>query len=151
MTLNLHCSVFDVMITVTTQVFSLILIKNKEINHNMSRIQQGLTDLAEVILSKANSIGLDVTIIQRTPGDGDCFYHSVLEGMAAKHMAEGMFSNAMELRQDVVTFVVNSWNDFQMPSFIDGWLNQHQVHERTYEYFLSIFQRQTKHAVGSHR
>ena len=103
----------------------------------MALILQNDTTLAEVIWSKAISIGLDVCILNCTPGDGDCFYHAVLEGMSAKNLNVNHV-NAMQLRRGVVDFVFNSWDEVNMPHFITAWLLDQDPQNRSYHYFHSI-------------
>ena len=74
--------------------------------------------LANIICSKANSIGLNVGYNRITPADGNCFYHAVIEGLA--HNGESYHGTYSTLRNEVVQFVRNNENS----QFVRSWLAQ---------------------------
>ena len=93
--------------------------------------------LADVIVGKARSIGLDVSYNVKTPGDGACLYHAILEGLDHRGLMQETYNraNVQQLRLDVVDFVNSSWdieNNVEPPDYVQRWLGQqldiHQTH-----------------------
>ena len=76
------------------------------------------------ICTKARSIGLNVYFEKFTPGDGNCFYHSVIEGLKHNANAIGVPSyykgSYASLRIDTVQYVM----DHKSSEFVSTWVEQ---------------------------
>ena len=108
----------------------------------MAMTSNGEVLLADVILQKAISIGLQVTYHQLTPGDGNCLYHAILEAMSSKHINE-VFSCPLKLRQDTVAHVQNAWSfEGKHPSFLINWLNLQLNEDKNHHHFMNLCEAQ---------
>ena len=78
--------------------------------------------LSQKICAKARSIGLDVYYEKETPGDGNCFYHSLIEGL--QYNAVGKFptyrGSHTTLRMETVDYV----NEHLTSDFVVTWMEQ---------------------------
>ena len=76
------------------------------------------------ILTKARSIGLNVYFDKCTPGDGNCFYLSVIEGLRHNATASGKCPSYkglhILLRNDTVHYVTNH----RSSEFVSTWIEQ---------------------------
>ena len=61
--------------------------------------------MADKILSQALSVGLNVTYDNETLGDGNCFYHAVIECLIAQEIRNEFNNDSYLLRQKVVDYV----------------------------------------------
>ena len=68
------------------------------------------------IVSKARSIGLNVSAIEATMGDGNCFYRAVIESLSLT--TRPYLGNHVSLRNEVVSFV----NQNKNAEFVISWL-----------------------------
>ena len=78
------------------------------------------------ICTKARSIGLNVYFNKYTPGDGNCFYHSVIEclkhnnAIASGECPSYYKGSHIKLRIDTVQYV----NDHRTSEFVSTWVEQ---------------------------
>lgn len=69
------------------------------------------------IVAKARSIGLDVEALTPTPGDGNCFYYSVIQTLSITNRP--YHGNFNDLRQEIVYFVDSHRETELVQSFLD--------------------------------
>ena len=80
-------------------------------SHTMAHITVGgapmsLKEKADWLVEKAASIGINVSYDMPTAGDGNCFYHAIIECLEKKGIVrEDINGNSMVLRHNVVEFV----------------------------------------------
>ena len=74
--------------------------------------------MADKILYRALSVGLNVTYDKETSGDGNCFYHAVVECLVAKEIRNEFNNDSYLLRQKVVDFVDRNKNLSFVQNFI---------------------------------
>ena len=55
------------------------------------------------IVTKARSIGLHVKALNPIPGDGNCFYHAIIDTLSVTRTP--YLGNHMQLRREIVAFV----------------------------------------------
>ena len=105
--------------------------------------------LADRIVQKARSIGLQVSYRTKTPGDGACLYHSIIEALEEKALLPAIYrGNVHQLRLRVVDYVYNSWNavdNVEPPDFIQRWLGQQTLLHQTFQYFQTLSLNQRKY------
>ena len=77
--------------------------------------------LSQQIVSKARSIGLNVDPVIETPGDGNCFYHAVIQTLSLTNRPYA--KNVDELRYDVVSYVDFNRNNEIVISYLESFLN----------------------------
>ena len=100
---------------------------------------------AEMIVSNAQSVGLDVAISNITPGDGNCWYHAVrdqLNRVDLRHLFPQALLNFdhQQLRQFVLEFILkfsltsdlikeykNALYGDDMQGWLDYLINQGQI------------------------
>ena len=70
------------------------------------------------ICNKAKDVGLHVMFSTQTPGDGNCFYHAVVECL--KHKSRPININHTDLRNSVVDYVRCN----RISEFVTTWLQQ---------------------------
>ena len=70
------------------------------------------------ICNKARDVGLNVMFSTQTPGDGNCFYHAVVECL--KHKSRPININHTDLRNSVVDYVRCN----RISEFVTTWLQQ---------------------------
>ena len=100
-------------------------------------------DLADSILMKARSIGLPVNYLVKTPGDGNCLYHAIVESLNYNGVPLYPPGHAHLLRRDVVEYVRNRWFE----PFVQRWVSQQVEENQTEAYFLSFCNEQCRPGV----
>ena len=70
------------------------------------------------ICNKSRDVGLNVMFSTQTPGDGNCFYHAVVECL--KHKSSPININHTDLRNSVVDYVRCN----RISEFVTTWLQQ---------------------------
>lgn len=74
--------------------------------------------MAEQIVNNARQIGLNVVADEITPGDGNCFYHAILQQIHRFEEIDSMISltptpTHLQLRQIVCEYVRNNQNEIR--------------------------------------
>ena len=115
----------------------------------MSLIRMPLTTtmhLADVIVNKATSIGLLVKYYEKTPADGNCLYHAIIECMEHKKVGAVLYRKGFhdQLRRDIVNFVLSKWGE----NFVNTWIQQHLEEKKcTHIHILRIIVVRQKKSV----
>lgn len=101
--------------------------------------------MATIIVNNARRIGLQVCSDRVTPGDGNCFYHAVLQQMQRNdiHATSDVFQyplpTHLELRQLICRYVQEQQNDIpyiqQYRTFYNNVL--HEEYNMTWDEFLA--------------
>ena len=96
-------------------------IQRKRVNCTPKRrCTKGVEGMAEIIVNNARQIGLNVHADTATPGDGNCFYHAILQQLQrseividqhSSHLNLDPLPTHLELRVAICEYVQHHQND----------------------------------------
>ena len=93
---------------------------------NKRRCTKGSTAMADTIVNNARRIGLNVDADEITPGDGNCFYHAVVQQLHRSEIRSNILNldplpSHLTLRRTICQFIQQNQNDVT-------YINDYQTH-----------------------